>query len=175
MLLQAHRALDNDSAGQNRRRILDALTDAPGLGFRALAAATGLPGGTIRHHLPRLERCGLITIARCGSRLFYFAGSEAASPDMLRYAVLHDLGPAWVAVHEHVAANPGQRQKDIKDAMPDHSPSTVQHRLRRLVDLGLLQQRPVGLQGVAYFPPEWPPVTGPSSFSRELDLGPGLG
>lgn len=145
-------ALRSGPGGGNRKRILDVLNERPGLCFRALLRATGLAAGTVRHHLPTLERRGLITTIQHGQRILHFPGDEPPGPEQVRVAVLRDLDEAWRAVYDVAATHPEWPQKRILDALPEQNRSTAQHRLRRLVELGLLEERRVGLWGVAYVP-----------------------
>lgn len=142
----------SDSGARNRQRILDALQDCPGLCFRALLRATGLAAGTLRHHVATMERHGRIRTVLHGRRVLHFTAAAPPTPERIRDAFLLELGEGWRAVYDHVANYPGRRQGAIMDAFSDASRSTVQNRLRRLVELGFLQERRVGLQGVAYVP-----------------------
>ena len=142
----------SDSGARNRQRILDALEDCPGLCFRALLRATGLAAGTLRYHVATMERHGQIRTVMHGRRVLHFTEAAPPTPERIRDAFLLELGEGWRAVYDHVASHPGRRQGAILDAFPDASRSTVQNRLRRLVELGFLQEHRVGLQGVAYEP-----------------------
>lgn len=87
-----------------------------------------------------------------GHRVLHFTDAMPPTRERIRAAVLRDLGPGWKAIYDHVTKHPGQRQGVVLDVFTGQSRSTVQHRLRRLVELELLEERRVGLQGVAYLP-----------------------
>lgn len=97
-----------------------------------------------------MERRGQLVVATCGQRLLHFTEETPPTPERIQEAMLQELGPDWRALYDHVINRPCQRQGAILDAFPNQSRSTVQHRLRRLVELDILRERRVGLHGVAY-------------------------
>lgn len=134
-VVEADHALEHP----RRARLLAAITAEPGLTFRQLVQSTGIPAGTVRHHLTILERCGLVRIERDGGALRHFL--EGASPEDRLAVTLERRGLdrvyAFVAVHGPV------NQKTILDAMP-YSRSTTQHKVQRLVQRGLMELKRQG-------------------------------
>lgn len=130
-------ALENPA----RHRLYDAVKADPGINFRALSRATGLAGGTTRHHLTKLVRSGHLAELgfRCSRRFFPNEAKYAQDWEtrvVLRESPLKEL-------HDWVQANPGRPQRGVLDAMAARgwSRSTTQHRLGRLVDRQVLQVR----------------------------------
>lgn len=135
-----HPALEHPS----RQRILDAVRREPGLSFRAILRATGIPAGTAGHHLNVLLRAGLAwehRLGRLGSRLLHFAGRRPASRARVLAAVARVLDENPRRVLELVRELAPCHQAPIleaAEALVGLSRSTTQHILRRLEDYGLL-------------------------------------
>ncbi len=128
-----------------RRRILDYVRGNPGATFREVLRNTGLSDGAGRHHVNVLVREARVLERTHRSTLRYF---ENAAPfrDHWRAVVLL-REPELMAMHGWIATNPGCTQKDIlawAAEVPGWSRSTTQHRLKRLVDEGLLTLKPHG-------------------------------
>lgn len=131
----------------NRERAMHAILACPGVSFRALGRATGIPAGTLVHHLRILKRARRIVERPLGvRRTFYPAGS--AIPDPIEEVCRRE--PYLEQLRLWIDANPGSTQMDVLAAFA-WAHSTTQHRLHRLVALGAVRRVPVGLRSVAYY------------------------
>lgn len=123
-----------------RRSRIQALVAArPASTFRQLVRCSGIPAGTLRHHLSILSRTGLVRVERDGVRLRHFpAGLDARArlaATLERQGLAEVYG--FVAVHGPVS------QHVVLDGLGGPR-STTQHRLKRLVRFGVLSERPQG-------------------------------
>ncbi|MHB1262672.1 MAG: winged helix-turn-helix transcriptional regulator [Thermoplasmatota archaeon] len=124
--------------------MLRAIEDSPGLGFRELARRTGVPAGTLAHHVGLLTRAGAVWTRRHGARVLHFPAPRLDEPAPVRYAleehVLDALDRdllAWLREAPRV-------QKAVLERFGAHPRATVQHRLERLTDWGFLSARTQG-------------------------------
>jgi DNA-binding IclR family transcriptional regulator len=111
------------------------------LHFRDLARRSGLPTGTLAHHLSVLQRSGLIDQAAArGLRLVFVPslGPTAA----VRTWVLRKDGLA--ELYAYVARSGPVAQRAVLDAFAALPRSTVQHRLHQLVRGGCITTREQG-------------------------------
>lgn len=125
-------------AGSGHVRVLRAVEDSPGLGFRELARRTGIPSGTLAHHVSLLTRSGAVWTKRHGARVLHFPAPRQDEPAPVRVVleehVLDALDRdllAWVREGPRV-------QKAVVARFSGHPRATVQHRLARLVKWGFL-------------------------------------
>lgn len=138
-------AVYTESGEARREMIEDALRRTPGLSFRQVCAATRIPVGTTRHHLNILIRRQRVWYTKLGSRLAHFAGRRPPCPNGVLQAVTATFdevdGRLYLAARD---AGP-LCQKDLLAVVPEEVPrSTVQHRVKRLVRLGILSETPMG-------------------------------
>jgi hypothetical protein len=114
-----------------RQAILAVLAAHPGCTFRGVARQAGIPSGCVRHHLNVLERQSRAWSTRIGGRLAIFAGTK---PDHAQWVAVQHLPDSLDRRLLNLAANgPVRGQQTFFPACPDTPPSTVQHRLARLV------------------------------------------
>lgn len=112
-------------AADAQRAIVASLRRAPGQGIRQLHRSTGLALATIQKHVKALNKAGRIRFTRRSSyKLWHLPRSK--------------LPPVTDALEERiygfVKANPGARQIEIINAIPDVPRSTVQWHLRRMTN-----------------------------------------
>lgn len=127
-----------------RARLMAILAESPGLGLRQLGCRSGIPLGTLAHHLALLIRSGAVWTTRHGPRLLHFPAPRLDGPTPVRLAVeAHALDDFDRDLIAYLRAAP-QVQKRIIERYPDLPRSTVQHRLARLVKWGFLTVREQG-------------------------------
>jgi DNA-binding transcriptional ArsR family regulator len=118
-----------------RRRILDAVEAQPGIHFKELLRRTGLPNGSLVHHVEQLRRAGLV-VARAGNGYTcYFPRGPA---DGAKAGALKADGARKVLAA--VKANPGASGLDVAHRT-GLQPSTVAYHVQRLTEAGLLAGR----------------------------------
>jgi len=134
---------------QRRQAILAAINEHPGLTFRALARATGIPTATLQGHRNILLRRGQAWLLRVEGRLLHFPGTRPACADVVR-ATWRDALPEGLRelITEALAAG---RQADILHAR-EAPHSTTQHRLSMLARWGFIA--PVGAWPIRYQRPQ---------------------
>lgn len=127
----------------NREVLLRLVHQSPGLTFRGLGKASGIPAATVRHHVTVLMRLDAVWECRVGVRLLHFPGHKpVALWDQLEALrdVLDLVDRTFLDLADH-----GQlSQAPFFDAAPHLPRSTVQNRLKRLVRYGLMTE---GWQG----------------------------
>lgn len=133
------------TAAEARREIIeDTLRRSPGLSFRQVCAATRIPAGTARHHLTVLIRNRRIWYTKLGSRLAHFAGEKPRTPTALREAVAATFDKVDAGIYLAVRDEGPLVQRDILGRFQEEPTSTVQHRVKRLVRFGILDEREQG-------------------------------
>lgn len=143
--LKRSELLDNDT----RRSIYERIQEDPGVNLRGLADELDLAWGTLLHHLHKLEDGHLITSERYGKyRRFFLNGSTYSKEEQARLAALST--PSTARVAEYILDNPGANQSEVGDAI-GVTPSTVLFHVRRLKDVGLVQEEREG-RYVHYYP-----------------------
>jgi predicted transcriptional regulator len=125
--------------------IVDTVQATPGASFRQIVRETGIPAGTARHHLSVLIRRRRVWYTRMGCRLAHFTGERPQSGMGVIRAVTATFdeldGRLYLAARDQGPLC----QKDLVAVAPDVVPrSTVQHRIKRLVRLGILRETPMG-------------------------------
>ena len=129
-------------ASPRRAAIHAAIAGTPGIHFRALARQVGVPAGTLRHHLNVLVRSGVLREERVGTTSLAFLPADDTR-DAAVLAVL--LEPGMAALRDLVASAGRVCQRDLVAYLDGIWPrSTVQHRLARLVEAGVLRLTPQG-------------------------------
>lgn len=134
------------SEGEQRRlAIQNAINENPGLTFRALSRATGIPSGTLRHHINVLLRRGSAWLLLVESRHLHFAGPRPDSANAVR-AAWHEALPEGMQTLL-IDALCAKKQADLLDARPEPR-STTQHHLSMLTRWGFLSR--VGGRSIHY-------------------------
>lgn len=127
-----------------RARILAYVEGSPGTTFRELCRATGIGASSLRHHLNVLLRAGRIVERNHGVTLRYFENHGKYDDTWREVAVLRD--DHLRELHRWLCRNPEVPQKSVLAAMERRgwSRTSAQHRLKRLVEEGLVAERPRG-------------------------------
>lgn len=126
-----------------REAICTVVGSRPGECFRSLARLTGMPPGTLAHHLRVLKREGLVQEMPLGARRIFFAAGgplpDEGAATLMREAPLAALH-GWL-----VREGPASQRKALDEMGRRGWPrSTTQHRLERLQALGLVSIRRSG-------------------------------
>jgi predicted transcriptional regulator len=132
------------AAEARRETIEETLRRSPGLSFRQVCKATHIPAGTTRHHLNVLVRQRRIWYTALGNRLMHFVGRKPQTPLQLREAVVTTFDGVDGRIYLAVRDEGPLPQKDILARFDEEPQSTVQHRVKRLVRLGILDERAQG-------------------------------
>ncbi|MEA3189728.1 MAG: hypothetical protein QOD77_310 [Thermoplasmata archaeon] len=129
------KALENE----NRRGLYEAILQNPGIPFRELVRRSQVAAGTARYHLTVLVRAGLVVEKSHHNLLRFFENHGKYEATWAQVGLLRDA--SLRQLHEWMQASGPRPQKDILAAWEAQgwSRSTTQHRLRRLVQDGLLQ------------------------------------
>jgi len=109
----------------------------PGISFRALGRTTGLPTGSLAHHLRMIKRAGDVVEAQLGHRRTFYPATSRV-PNAAEATLARE--PALVELQTWIAGQGRACQRAALDAMQGNgwSRSTTQHRLTRMVALGLV-------------------------------------
>lgn len=131
-------------AQARRAAIVQALEAQPGLSFRGVVRATGIPAGTARHHLNVLVRRKRVWYQQVGVRLVHFAGRRPDTEPEQREALCATFDKMDAKIYLAVRDEGPLIQRDIISRFPAEPTSTVQHRVKRLVRIGILDERASG-------------------------------
>jgi DNA-binding transcriptional ArsR family regulator len=115
-----------------RRRIMDVVNDHPGIHFKELVRRSGIPNGSLVHHVRQLEGAGLLVAKQANGYTCYFGRGPA---DAARASVLKADGARQVLAA--VQASPGLSGLEVAH-LTGLQPSTVNYHAKRLADAGLL-------------------------------------
>lgn len=115
----------------------------PGIGFRGLMRATGIPTGTLRWHVNVLMRVGRVWCERVANVLMHFPGPRPVREQAVRAAIVDVLPGRDRQAYAVIAGRPGCLQRDVIASLSWPS-SSVQYRLYRLQRLGLVYATPSG-------------------------------
>lgn len=115
-----------------RRRIMDLVEAQPGIHFKELLRQTGLPNGSLVHHVGQLQKAGLLVAKPSNGYTCYFPRGPA---DAERAALLKADGARQVLAA--VQASPGLSGLEVAH-LTGLQPSTVNYHAKRLADAGLL-------------------------------------
>ncbi len=121
-----------------RKRVYEALEASPGQSLAALAQAADCSASTVRYHLDRLEREGLVASAgHRGSRRWFPQGTMGQAA-MEAHTVLSigDTADAFQAIQD----NPGASLSEVATALGTTPPAA--HKIvDRLIDAGLVEKK----------------------------------
>lgn len=120
-----------------RRRVYDALEASPGRSLRELAKAAGCAASTVRYHLDRLEREGLVASAGDqGTRRWFPSGSmDQAAMEAHVVLSVGDTAKAFEAIQD----DPGASLSEVADTLGT-SPPAAHKIVDRLIEAGLVEK-----------------------------------
>lgn len=122
-----------------RERLLAHVREHPGVRYRELQRALGLPNGALAHHLRILLREKLVEEAREGHAVrFFVPGARPAEPSDTTERVL-----------AYVRANPGATGAGVAGAL-GLTASLAGYHLQKLADEGRIERRREGVRVRAY-------------------------
>lgn len=141
-----HRALVHP-----RRRRIHAFLEEEGLAhMRAIERATGIPVGSLGHHLEVLEDNDLVTSVRDGERHVYFHAPSVRGYTRSQLRSLSLLAePTRLGIANALAHHAPLTQADLQDQLEISQP-TVSQQLDRMVEADLATRR--GQRGITYRP-----------------------
>lgn len=136
--LEARRTkMDTLLENENRADLVEQLGRTPGLNMSVTARQMGVPHSTVRFHVQRLERGGiLVTKDGQGNERLCFLKRHEHLWKNPKTRVLFG-GDATRNVALYIAENPGATLEEIADAM-GRAPQTIRHHLDVLEDHGLV-------------------------------------
>lgn len=137
-------AWSREGAEKRRQAIEDLLRHRPGLSFRQIVKLTGIPAGSARHHLSVLIRRRRVWYTTLGNRLAHFTGKKPVTPAALREAVAVSFDRTDACIYLAVRDEGPLMQKEILARFKAEPVSTVQHRVKRLVRFGILDEQCMG-------------------------------
>lgn len=115
-----------------RHRIMETVRSEPGIHYRALLRRTGIPNGSLDHHVHQLASAGRLTVQRGAGRTRYFpAGAKRDVPAVAQ-------NPGAQALLHAVAEVPGASAADLARRLA-LSRATITYHTSRLADAGLLR------------------------------------
>lgn len=132
-----------DGAGR-RARILATVNAHPGQSFRGLVHLTGIPAGSLQHHILVLLRRRAVWYTWLRSRHAYFPGPRPAHEDAVTAALVSGLDDLDKALYCAVGQHGQAIQRQIIGWFPEVPRQTLQHRVRRLVAYRVLAERSQG-------------------------------
>lgn len=126
-----------------KQTVLAAVHAQPGICFRALGRATGLPAGVLSHYARQLKKKGEIQDAKLRHRRTFYPG-ECKLPSEAEATMVRE--PALGTLRDWLEARGSTTQRAALDAMAalGWPRSTSQHRISRLVAMGVVQERRSG-------------------------------
>ncbi|HLE96211.1 MAG TPA: ArsR family transcriptional regulator [Candidatus Thermoplasmatota archaeon] len=130
---------------QARQRIFDKVRERPGIHFSEIVRELDYAPTTVRYHLSVLEREGVLSSLEVGRYLRYYPREQGErflrdvlSPEEKRaLAMLRQRVPLAVAVELLVN---GERTHGQLTTAVGVSPSTMTHHLKRMTQVGVVQQ-----------------------------------
>lgn len=122
----------------NRGILYEIIQEEPGIHQRELQRRTGIPRGTMSHHLNVLEALGYVDSQQVG--IYRRFAQEGTSLEAYGEVAVYAQDAMNQEVMEIVSKQPGIMQKDVLEHLPQYARTTVQHRLSKLTDLGLLRK-----------------------------------
>lgn len=127
---------------EKRRALYALVRDEPGLHLRELERRSGLPLGTLRHHLRYLEEHRLVDAVDDRNVVRYFVADLDEEQDRRALAALRQEALRRVLL-AFLAREDAFPHRELLDAVGAPA-STLAVYLRQLVDRGLLVRRSVG-------------------------------
>lgn len=124
-----------------RRKLLELVTESPGIHLEAARRAAGIGAGSAAHHVHLLVGGGLVREQRAG-RFRRLYPADVPPLVIARDAALRQ--PRAAALYELVRANPGLGLREASRRLSVPA-SSLQWHAERLARAGLLQRRPDGL------------------------------
>jgi DNA-binding transcriptional ArsR family regulator len=118
-----------------RAQILQLIEAEPGIHFKQMARRTGLPNGSLVHHLETLRRSGAVVARPAGGYTLYFLGSRVPAGSAEAASVLKADGARRIL--ELVRGEPGLSSAEVASRC-GLQPSTVTYHVQRLQAAGLL-------------------------------------
>ncbi len=127
-----------------RRALMTYIEENPGATFRELLRGTGIMSGTARHHVAVLKRSGMIMEREHKQTHRFFENGGKFEDNWQEVVLLRE--PELKRLHDWLVNHPRSPQRVILEASEPWgwSRSTTQHRLKRLVDDGLVVIRQQG-------------------------------
>ena len=130
-----------------RRRLVDLISNRPGIHASELCREAGEPWGTVQYHLSLPHKGQLVRAVEAGrERRFFPSGID---PGRARMLALMNQGRR-PEVAQYIREHPGVRQVDVCEAL-DVSRKTFRNSVQPLVAENLIQEKR-GLQNNRYFP-----------------------
>lgn len=123
--------LENDT----RSRLLEVISEEPGLSLQELAGKTDAGWGTTVYHLQRLEQAGFIKSRKQGHHRRFYTIGEVGQDEVEALGMLRNETPRKIA--QYLVQDPGCNQKAICQAL-DISPSLAHKYLKRMEEQNLL-------------------------------------
>lgn len=127
---------------RNRRRIVDHVTDRPGVHLRQVARDLGLALGTAEHHLHVLVRHGLLEVEQSQGQSCYFPPGMPQEEQRLWVVLRQD---AKRLILRLLAADPDLGTEDLARRL-GLSKAAVAYHLQRLEAWGFVERLRVGRQ-----------------------------
>ncbi|MFO1534448.1 MAG: winged helix-turn-helix transcriptional regulator [Thermoplasmatota archaeon] len=118
-----------------RQQLLQLIEAQPGIHFKEMARRTGLPNGSLVHHLETLRRGGQVVARPAGGYTLYFLGAHVPAGSAEAASALKADGARRIL--ELVRQQPGLSSADVA-ARCGLQPSTVTYHVQRLQAAGLL-------------------------------------
>jgi DNA-binding transcriptional ArsR family regulator len=118
-----------------RQQLLQLIEAEPGIHFKEMARRTGLPNGSLVHHLETLRRGGQVVARPSGGYTLYFLGSSIPAGSAETASALKADGARKIL--DLVRQQPGLSSADVA-ARCGLQPSTVTYHVQRLQAAGLL-------------------------------------
>jgi DNA-binding transcriptional ArsR family regulator len=130
-----------DSLDPTRRKILEFITDHPGVHLREVCRALALGMGDVQYHIRRLERDGRITSARRGLYKFFYPADLFGERQRELLSMLSLETPRELLLS--IIERPGSTQIELAAATGVSQPTASWH-LKRLVELGIVGRQQEG-------------------------------
>lgn len=124
-----------------QRKILDYVSQHPGVHLRQICRELDLGMGNVQYHLYRLERTGKISSARRGFYRFYYLSALFGEKQRDVLSMLSLSTPREMLLH--LINKPSSSQDELARGLGLSQP-TVSWHLKRLVDLGIVEKQQVG-------------------------------
>lgn len=150
-----HWVLDLDS----RRRIFVKVRDVPGIHLRRLQRQLGIPLGTLKHHLQKLEDAGLLESHRERRKRSYFVRGQVEAKDQRYLYYLRYRASRRILME--LLDHPRTSLRALAERL-SLRPATVSYHLRKLTDGGIVSPHGYG-RGRRYV------VADPDRFERFMD------